>query len=160
VRRSSSCPGRRSSRPGKYSVGRYVVSSCICKGLSSLSRALSGTSEQKDVLVQCSSVLRSFGTCSSVSSLRSGCSPSLSVSFLLIELPYISKSFLPAHDIVSSVATRSYAVASVGGFAFFGLDFGEKVSGAATEVWILRACIVQGSRQVSGFPCSGTGVMT
>ena len=70
-----------------------------------------------------------------------------SVAFLLIGLPYISKSLLPAHDILSSVATWSYAVASAGGFAFFGLNFGEE-AGAATEVWILRACIVQGSQQI------------
>jgi len=67
------------------------------------------------------------------------------VVFLLIGLPYISKS--PAHDIISSIVTWSYAVASAGGFAFFGLNFGEE-AGAATEVWILRACIVQGLQQI------------
>lgn len=70
-----------------------------------------------------------------------------SVAFLLIGLPYISASLLPAHDILSTVATCSYAVASAAGFAFFGLNFGEE-AGAATEVWILRACIVQGSQQI------------
>ena len=70
-----------------------------------------------------------------------------SVAFLLIGLPSITKSLLPAHDIISSVATAAYAVASAGGFAFFGLNFGEE-AGAATEVWILRACIVQGSQQI------------
>ena len=70
-----------------------------------------------------------------------------SVAFLLIGLPYVSKSLLPAHDILSNVATWSYAVASAAGFAFFGLNFGEE-AGAATEVWILRACIVQGSQQI------------
>ena len=69
------------------------------------------------------------------------------VGFLLIGLPYVSTSLLPAHDIISSVATWSYGVASAGGFAFFGLNFGEE-AGAATEVWILRACIVQGSQQI------------
>ena len=44
----------------------------------------------------------------------------------------------------TSAATYSYSIASAGGFAFFGLNFGEE-AGAATEVWILRACIVQGS---------------
>ena len=38
-------------------------------------------------------------------------------------------------------------MASAAGFAFFGLNFGEE-AGAATEVWILRACIVQGSQQI------------
>ena len=69
------------------------------------------------------------------------------VAFLLVGFPYIGKSLLPAHDILSSVATWSYAVASAAGFAFFGLNFGEE-AGAATEVWILRACIVQGSQQI------------
>ena len=69
------------------------------------------------------------------------------VAFLLIGLPYVSKSLLPAHDALSSVATWAYGVASAGGFAFFGLNFGEE-AGAATEVWILRACIVQGSQQI------------
>ena len=69
------------------------------------------------------------------------------VAFLLIGLPAISSSLTPAHDIISSVATWSYAAASAAGFAFFGLNFGEE-AGAATEVWILRACIVQGSQQI------------
>ena len=69
------------------------------------------------------------------------------VAFLLIRLPNISASLTPAHDIITSVATYSYAIASAGGFAFFGLNFGEE-AGAATEVWILRACIVQGLQQI------------
>jgi len=69
------------------------------------------------------------------------------VAFLLIGLPYIHSSLTPAHDILSSVASWSYATASAAGFAFFGLNFGEE-AGAATEVWILRACIVQGSQQI------------
>lgn len=69
------------------------------------------------------------------------------VAFLLIGLPFVNKSLLPAHDILSNVATGAYAVASAAGFAFFGLNFGEE-AGAATEVWILRACVVQGSQQI------------
>ena len=69
------------------------------------------------------------------------------VAFLLIGLPSVSKSLTPAHNILSTVATCAYAVASAAGFAFFGLNFGEE-AGAATEVWILRACIVQGSQQI------------
>jgi alpha-1,3-glucan synthase len=38
-------------------------------------------------------------------------------------------------------------VASAAGFLFFGCNFGEE-AGAATEVWVLRACIVQGLQQV------------
>lgn len=45
-----------------------------------------------------------------------------------------------------------------GGFAFFGLNFDEE-AGAATEVLILRACIVQGSQQ-SGLRRCGTGAVS
>ena len=69
------------------------------------------------------------------------------IAFFLIGLPCTSKSLLPAHDALSSVATWAYGVASAAGFAFFGLNFGEE-AGAATEEWILRACIVQGSQQI------------
>jgi alpha-1,3-glucan synthase len=69
------------------------------------------------------------------------------VAFFLIGLPHIPKSPLPAHDSISSVATWAYGVASAASFALFGLNFGEE-AGAATEVWILRACIVQGSQQM------------
>jgi alpha-1,3-glucan synthase len=69
------------------------------------------------------------------------------VAFLLVGLPFISTALIPAHNIITTVATCAYAVASAGGFAFFGLNFGEE-AGAATEVWILRACIVQGSQQI------------
>jgi len=69
------------------------------------------------------------------------------VAFLLIGLPYVTSNLKPAHDLISSVATWSYAAASAAGFVFFGLNFGEE-AGAATEVWILRACIVQGSQQI------------
>ena len=48
---------------------------------------------------------------------------------------------------ITRVATYCYAVASAGGFLFFGLNFGEE-AGAATEVWIMRACIVQGLQQI------------
>ncbi|KAG8892863.1 Cell wall alpha-1,3-glucan synthase ags1, partial [Tulasnella sp. 417] len=44
-------------------------------------------------------------------------------------------------------ATWSYAVASSAAFLYFGLNFGEE-AGAATEVWTMRACIVQGSQQI------------
>ena len=70
-----------------------------------------------------------------------------SVAFLLVGLPFVTKSLLPARDILTSIATWAYTVASAGSFAFFGLNFGEE-AGAATEVWILRACIVQGSQQI------------
>lgn len=40
-------------------------------------------------------------------------------------------------------------MASAAGFLFFGCNFGEE-AGAATEVWVLRACIVQGLQQVWG----------
>lgn len=45
-----------------------------------------------------------------------------------------------------------YAIASSAGFLFFGLNFGEE-AGAATEVWVTRACIVQGLQQIWGKFC-------
>lgn len=67
------------------------------------------------------------------------------VAFVLIGLPSVTPALHGAHDVLSSVATWSYAVASSAAFIFFGLNFGEE-AGAATEVWMMRACIVQGSQ--------------
>ncbi|TFK42547.1 hypothetical protein BDQ12DRAFT_281172 [Crucibulum laeve] len=69
------------------------------------------------------------------------------LAFFLIGLPSVSSALAPAHRALASAATWSYAIASAAGFLFFGLNFGEE-AGAATEVWTLRACIVQGSQQV------------
>ncbi|KAH9946048.1 glycoside hydrolase family 13 and glycosyltransferase family 5 protein [Epithele typhae] len=69
------------------------------------------------------------------------------IAFLLIGLPSVTKGLNSTHDALSSAATWSYAIASAAAFAFFGLNFGEE-AGAATEVWMLRACIVQGSQQI------------
>ncbi|EAU88623.2 alpha-1,3-glucan synthase [Coprinopsis cinerea okayama7 len=69
------------------------------------------------------------------------------LAFFMIGLPTIHPALAPAHYALSNAATWSYAVASAAGFLFFGLNFGEE-AGAATEVWTLRACIVQGSQQI------------
>ncbi|TDL24794.1 glycoside hydrolase family 13/glycosyltransferase family 5 protein [Rickenella mellea] len=69
------------------------------------------------------------------------------LAFFLIGLPSISTVFNPAQSALSSAATWSYAVASAAAFIFFGLNFGEE-AGAATEVWTMRACVVQGSQQI------------
>lgn len=69
------------------------------------------------------------------------------LAFFLIGLPTIHEALHPAHKVLSNVATWCYAVASAAGFLFFGLNFGEE-AGAATEVWTLRACVVQGSQQI------------
>jgi alpha-1,3-glucan synthase len=69
------------------------------------------------------------------------------LAFFLVGLPSISSVFNNAHFAITSAATWSYAIASAAGFLFFGLNFGEE-AGAATEVWTMRACIVQGSQQV------------
>ncbi|KAF5383371.1 hypothetical protein D9757_008431 [Collybiopsis confluens] len=73
--------------------------------------------------------------------------PFFGVAFFLIGLPSITGSLHPLHTILSSVATWCYAAASAAGFSFFALNFGEE-AGAATQVWVYRACIVQGSQQV------------
>ncbi|KAJ3985674.1 modular protein with glycoside hydrolase family 13 and glycosyltransferase family 5 domains [Lentinula detonsa] len=69
------------------------------------------------------------------------------LAFFLIGLPSISSALNASHKVLSSVATWCYAVGSAAAFLFFGLNFGEE-AGAATEVWMLRACVVQGSQQV------------
>ncbi|KAI9466337.1 glycoside hydrolase family 13 and glycosyltransferase family 5 protein [Lactarius psammicola] len=69
------------------------------------------------------------------------------LAFFLIGLPSLTAALHPAHKALASVATWCYAVASAAAFIFFGLNFGEE-AGAATEVWMLRACIVQGSQQI------------
>ncbi|KAE9409703.1 modular protein with glycoside hydrolase family 13 and glycosyltransferase family 5 domains [Gymnopus androsaceus JB14] len=69
------------------------------------------------------------------------------LAFFLIGLPSVASTIHPAHHVLSNVATWCYAIASAASFLFFGLNFGEE-AGAATEVWTLRACIVQGSQQV------------
>jgi alpha-1,3-glucan synthase len=69
------------------------------------------------------------------------------IAFFLVGLPSVSSALTPARDALSSAATWSYAVASAAAFGFFGLNFGEE-AGAATEVWMMRACLVQGSQQL------------
>ncbi|KIL69786.1 glycosyltransferase family 5 protein [Amanita muscaria Koide BX008] len=69
------------------------------------------------------------------------------LAFFVIGLPSLSPALVPTHKVLSNVATWSYAIASAAAFLFFGLNFGEE-AGAATEVWTLRACIVQGSQQI------------
>ncbi|CDO74608.1 Glycoside Hydrolase Family 13 / Glycosyltransferase Family 5 protein [Trametes cinnabarina] len=69
------------------------------------------------------------------------------IAFFLIGLPSVASALHPAHVALSSAATWAYAIASAAAFCFFGLNFGEE-AGAATEVWMMRACIVQGSQQV------------
>ncbi|WVN90024.1 uncharacterized protein L203_105256 [Cryptococcus depauperatus CBS 7841] len=69
------------------------------------------------------------------------------IAFLLIGFPSLHGVFLGPRRTITRVATWCYAVASSAGFLFFGLNFGEE-AGAATEVWVTRACIVQGLQQI------------
>lgn len=69
------------------------------------------------------------------------------MAFFLIGVPALSSKLHGTNTILADVATWLYAVASAAAFAFFGLNFGEE-AGASTQVWILRACIVQGSQQI------------
>jgi len=48
------------------------------------------------------------------------------LAFFLIGLPSAVKATVPAHTMLSSVATWSYAVGSAAAFLFFGLNFGEE----------------------------------
>nr|KIR88547.1 alpha-1,3-glucan synthase [Cryptococcus tetragattii IND107] len=69
------------------------------------------------------------------------------IAFLLIGFPSIHGVFLAPRLTITRVATYMYAIASSAGFLFFGLNFGEE-AGAATEIWVTRACIVQGLQQI------------
>lgn len=69
------------------------------------------------------------------------------LAFILVGLPSVHSSIVPAQRALTTAATWSYAVASAAAFLFFGLNFGEE-AGAATEVWMMRACIVQGTQQI------------
>jgi alpha-1,3-glucan synthase len=73
--------------------------------------------------------------------------PRFAVAFILIGFPSLRGVFTPPRKTITRVATYCYAIASAAGFLFFGLNFGEE-AGAATEVWITRACIVQGLQQI------------
>lgn len=68
---------------------------------------------------------------------------------MLIGFPSIHGVFLAPRLTITRVATYMYAIASSAGFLFFGLNFGEE-AGAATEIWVTRACIVQGLQQIWG----------
>jgi alpha-1,3-glucan synthase len=74
---------------------------------------------------------------------------SFTIAFLLIGFPSLHGVFIGPRLTIARVATWAYAIASAAGFLQFGLNFGEE-AGAATEVWITRACIVQGLQQVWG----------
>jgi len=69
------------------------------------------------------------------------------LAFFMIGLPTLHSALAPAHYALTNAATWCYAIASAAGFLFFGLNFGEE-AGAATEVWTMRACLVQGSQQI------------
>ncbi|KAG6819041.1 hypothetical protein H0H93_016019, partial [Arthromyces matolae] len=69
------------------------------------------------------------------------------ISFLLIGLPSLMTTSSSIHRVLSSVASCFYAIASAAAFLFFSLNFGEE-NGVASEVWTMRACIIQGSQQV------------
>lgn len=56
------------------------------------------------------------------------------LAFLLIGLPSVSSSLHGAHDMLTNMATWSYAVASSAAFLFFGLNFGEEAVRVSTIV--------------------------
>lgn len=69
------------------------------------------------------------------------------IAFFMIGLPALYGPFVAPRQWLTKVATWFYAIASSAGFLFFGLNFGEE-AGAAAEIWIMRACIVQGLQQI------------
>jgi hypothetical protein len=100
---------------------------------------------------------RLFGSFHYLGYRKSGCAPGLRsadkasffVAFVLIGFPSLGGIFIGPRLVITRVATWAYAIASAAGFLQFGLNFGEE-AGAATEVWITRACIVQGLQQIWG----------
>lgn len=69
--------------------------------------------------------------------------------FTLIGFPSLYGPFTAPRVILQRVSVWLYAAASSAGFLFFGLNFGDE-AGAATEIWVTRACIVQGLQQIWG----------
>lgn len=69
--------------------------------------------------------------------------------FFLIGFPSLYGPFTPPRLTIQRVAVWLYAIASANGFLFFGLNFGDE-AGSATEVWVTRACVVQGLQQIWG----------
>ncbi|CED84497.1 modular protein with glycoside hydrolase family 13 and glycosyltransferase family 5 domains [Phaffia rhodozyma] len=69
------------------------------------------------------------------------------ISFFMIGIPALVDLSVDTNSWVSNGASWSYAIASAAGFLFFGCNFGEE-AGAPTEVWAMRACIVQGLQQL------------
>jgi alpha-1,3-glucan synthase len=69
--------------------------------------------------------------------------------FFMIGLPSLYGPFTPPRVIIQRISVWLYAFASSAGFLFFGLNFGDE-AGAATEIWVTRACIVQGLQQIWG----------
>lgn len=70
------------------------------------------------------------------------------VAFFLIGLPGFT-ALQGARDWINALATWFYAVASASGSLYFALNFGDE-GGSSTQVWILRACLVQGTQQIWG----------
>lgn len=69
------------------------------------------------------------------------------IAFFMIGLPAVVNFSTEVNSGISDGASWAYAIASAAGFLFFGCNFGEE-AGAATEVWALRACMVQGLQQL------------
>lgn len=69
--------------------------------------------------------------------------------FMLIGFPSLYGPFTAPRVSIQRVSVWLYSAASSAGFLFFGLNFGDE-AGAATEIWVTRACIVQGLQQIWG----------
>ena len=70
------------------------------------------------------------------------------VAFFLIGLPGIP-ALQGARDWINAFGTWFYAVASASGSLYFALNFGDE-GGSSTQIWIIRACLVQGTQQIWG----------
>ncbi|KAG0152207.1 hypothetical protein CROQUDRAFT_85940 [Cronartium quercuum f. sp. fusiforme G11] len=71
------------------------------------------------------------------------------IAFMLIGVPSLSdtlKNYAIRHPL-SLIASSFYSFASAAGFLFFSTNFGEE-AGGASDTWVFRACVVQGTQQV------------
>ena len=75
------------------------------------------------------------------------------IAFLVVGLPSAVSAFQPWHirHSLTHTATCVYSWASAAGWALFSFNFGEE-GGVQTSSWVFRACVVQGTQQVS-FTC-------
>lgn len=75
---------------------------------------------------------------------------SFGMAFMMIGIPSLPMDGLKLYGVrhpISLMASSIYSFASAAGFLFFSTNFGEE-AGGATDTWVYRACVVQGTQQL------------